>query len=106
MIGYHLSNPIFRGAIASEGLIPQTGESYKHNHGEDVKPAIFFSLSNSDDPSVEVFDSTYDDDLYEMDLTDITLIQDRILKAHVMTYEKVPLDQIKLIHEGTGECSM
>lgn len=96
---YHLSNPLFRDKIKEEGLTAQTGWSYRYNHGETVKPAIFFSLTWENR-----FDSTYDDDLYEVNIEGIEYEIDPKNHHHILTYQElISPDKIKLIHSGTGK---
>jgi hypothetical protein len=95
---YHTSNPLYRDSILEKGLTAQTGWSYKYNHGEDVKPAIFLSITYENR-----FDSTYDDDVYEVDVTGLTIISDVKNKSHVLTYQNVISKEcVELIYKGTG----
>lgn len=83
---YHTSNPIFRDNIAKEGLIPK-GKS-----------------DNTDD----WVSWDYDDDIYKIDTSklnnkwysDPNFGLDN--KKYIITFEKIPLDSIKIIHKGTG----
>lgn len=60
---------------------------------------IFFSVDKK-----ELFDSTYDDDVWEINLKGIEIFEDPSMR-HPMYYttEKIPKNKIKLIHKGTGE---
>ena len=63
---YHTSNPIFRDKIANEGLIPKAkSEAWLSDTKIDGK--VIFAV-NSDDYK---WDSTYDDDVYQIDTSKI-----------------------------------
>ena len=103
----HKSNPIFRNNIMSEGLKAKAGECYKiyAGYGEKCIPAIFATNSTNKRAS---FDSTYDDDVWEIDtemIPDVKWYKDRhyeSTKKHIVTFENIPVDAITLKHEGTG----
>ncbi len=67
---YHQSNPIFRNKIEEQGLKVRAGECYKIyvGYGEKCIPAIFATNSSN---KRAWFDSTYDDDVWEIDTTKI-----------------------------------
>jgi hypothetical protein len=102
---YHTSNPIFRDKIAKEGLIPK-GRSDAWLSDTKIDGEVIFAV-NSDDKE-DWFDSTYDDDIYKIDTTNLKnkwyvdpnfdLEDDRII-----TFERIPLSSIELIYKGTGE---
>lgn len=117
---YHTSNPIFRSAIAKEGLVPQffsdKAGTWVLGNGLEVlaennTPALFALLS---DDCNQVYDSCYDDDIYEIDLTKI---QNKWFhdpnftdegkpcqeNRHALTLHPIPLSAIKLIYQGTGK---
>jgi hypothetical protein len=100
---YHTSNPIFRDKISKEGLIPKgKSESWLSNTKIDGK-VIFVVSSNK---KKYVFDSTYDDDIYQIDTTklnnkwynDPNFDSDGL---HLITFENIPLNSIKLIYKGS-----
>ncbi len=101
---YHTSNPIFRDKIAKEGLIPKgKSEAWLSNTKIDGE-VIFVVNSNKENYR---FDSTYDDDIYIIDTTKIDNkwyndpnFNDSL---HLITFERIPLESIKLIYKGTGE---
>ena len=108
---YHTSNPIFRDKIASEGLIPKAkSEAWLSNTKIDGKVifavnTIFTSVqSNSDDYK---WDSTYDDDIYQIDTSKINnqWYNDPNFNdgKHIITFDSIPLQAIKLIYKGTGK---
>lgn len=100
---YHVSNPIFRDKISEEGLIPkEKSESWLSNTKIDGKVIFAVNSDNKED----WWDSTYDDDIYRIDTTNLTnkwyndpnfdLIDNRII-----TFEGIPIESIKLIHKGS-----
>jgi hypothetical protein len=100
---YHTSNPIFRDKISKEGLIPKgKSESWLSNTKIDGK-VIFVVNSNK---KKYFFDSTYDDDIYQIDTTklnnkwynDPNFDSDGL---HLITFENIPLNSIKLIYKGS-----
>lgn len=104
---YHTSNPYFRDKIAQEGLIPQVGDSYSLHHCDDhsekdLMPGIFLSIGK--------YDSTYDDDIYEVDVKQLKdnkffFDPDEELDSDDWFFytDKIPLSAIKLIYKGTGK---
>ena len=65
IILFHTSNPIFRNSIFKKGLIPSVGESYKMHYDESDNLEKFVFLSKSP------YDTTYDDDVWAVDVSDI-----------------------------------
>jgi hypothetical protein len=104
----HKSNPKFRDIISNEGLKVRAGECYKiyAGYGEKCIPAIFATNSINKRAS---FDSTYDDDVWEIDtemIPDVKWYKDKHYessKKHIVTFENIPADAITLKHEGTGK---
>lgn len=100
---YHTSNPHFRNNIAKEGLTPQVGASYSahYNDKTNLLPGIFLS--------VEKYDSTYDDDIYEIDTAKLDpnkLYKDpdeEIDCGWFLYADAIPVNAIKLIYKGSGE---
>lgn len=121
---YHVSNPIFRENINKEGLKPK-GKSETWLSDTPIDGEVIFA-SNSDKKQ-QWFDSTYDDDIYQIDTTKINnkwyedpnfggadrtfwfagkkhkLPKNHERYYHIITYEPIPLDALKLIHKGTGK---
>ena len=101
---YHISNPIFRDKISKEGLIPKgKGETWLSDTKIDGKVIFVVNSDNKDDQ----WDSTYDDDIYEIDTTNLNNkwyndpnfdLEDK----RIITFEAIPLNSIKLIYKGTG----
>jgi len=105
---FHQSNPMFRNKIEEQGLKVRAGECYKiyAGYGEKCIPAIFATNSSN---KRAWFDSTYDDDVWEIDTTKIPSVKwykDRHYESrskHIVTFENIPRDAIKLIYEGSGK---
>lgn len=121
---YHTSNPIFRDNISKEGLIPkEKSEAWLSNTKIDGK--VIFAV-NSDEKE-DWWDSTYDDDIYQIDTTKISnkwfedpnfsndneqfaIYNGKKIKLpnntsenyHIITFENIPVEAIKLIYKGTG----
>jgi hypothetical protein len=107
---FHQSNPIFRNKIEEQGLKVRAGECYKIyvGYGEKCIPAIFATNSSN---KRAWFDSSYDDDVWEIDTTKIPNVKwykDRHYESrskHIVTFENIPREAIKLIYKGSGENS-
>jgi hypothetical protein len=107
---YHQSNPMFRNKIEKQGLKVRAGECYKiyAGYGEKCIPAIFATNSSN---KRAWFDSSYDDDVWEIDTTktpNVKWYKDRHYESkskHIVTFENIPRDAIKLIYEGSGKDS-
>ena len=104
----HKSNPKVRDKILNEGLKVRAGECYKiyAGYGEKCIPAIFATNSTNKRAS---FDSTYDDDVWEINtemIPDVRWYKDKHYESrskHIVTFENIPVDAITLKHEGTGK---
>lgn len=104
----HKSNPKFRDKIIEQGLKVRAGECYKiyAGYGTKCKPAIFATNSTN---KRSWFDSTYDDDVWEIDTTmmpEIKWYKDKHYessKKHIVTFQDIPKEAIKLIYEGSGK---
>ena len=101
---YHTANPIFRDKISKEGLIPK-GKSESWLSDTNIDGEVIFVV-NSDNKE-DWWDSTYDDDIYEIDITNLNSkwyndpnfdLEDK----RIITFEKIPLNSFKLIYKGTG----
>ena len=104
---YHTSNPIFRDQIEEMGLIPK-GKSESWLSNTPIEGEVIFA-TNSDDKK-DWFNSTYDDDIYQIDTSKIDNMwyndpnfrwEDN--KTYIITFDKIPRSAIKLIYKGTGE---
>ena len=101
---YHTSNPIFRDKISKEGLTPK-GKSESWLSDTNIDGEVIFAV-NSDNKQ-DWWDSIYDDDIYKIDTTNLNNkwyndpnfgLEDK----RIITFEKIPLNSIKLIYKGTG----
>lgn len=106
---YHTSNPMFRDKISKQGLIPkEKSETWLSDTKIDGK--VIFAV-NSDDKE-KWWDSGYDDDIYKIDTSKLknkwyfdpnyesgVYKKDNI--TAIITFEKIPLNSIELIHKGT-----
>jgi len=103
----HKSNPMFRDKIMEHGLKVSAGECYKVyvGYGVKCKPAIFATNSTN---KRAWFDSTYDDDIWEINtemIPDVKWYKDRHFestKKHIVTFQDIPKEAITLKYEGTG----
>lgn len=101
---YHKSNPAYRDSILENGLIPSIGNSYREMGG--IVPKVF--AYNSNDPNL--YDSTWDDDIYEIDVSNLE--QDFFIDSlyendtrYLCTLLPIPATALILIYQGTGEDS-
>jgi hypothetical protein len=98
---WHKANPLYRKSIEDNGLIAQIGGSYQCHYEEDnMGKAVFFSLDEHG-----LFDSTYDDDVWEISIPlDLVMYEDPSMKLP-MAYTNACIDSkyLTLIHKGTGE---
>ena len=107
----HSSNPSNRDNISTTGLQVSLGECYliyaDSNYGEDDEcvPAIFATNSIK---KKDLFDSTYDDDIWVIDTerANVQWYKDAHFDGgdtkHIVTFEDIPVDAIRLIYKGTG----
>ena len=120
---YHSSNPHYRVEILKNGLIPK-GKSETWLSDTKIDGKVIFA-TNSDDKK-DWFDSTYDDDIYQIDSMGlnnkwfedpnfsndeksieyngkkIILPKTNEINKHVITFEPIPLNNLKLIKKGSG----
>jgi len=107
----HASSKGNRDSISEYGIRAVLGECYMiyadSNYGEDEEcvPAVFAtdSLKKKD-----MFDSTYDDDIWVIDTekSNVQWYKDAHFDdkyKHIVTFDDIPRDSIKLIHKGTGQ---
>ena len=107
----HSSNKNNRDSIRDYGIRAVLGECYMiysdSNYGEDDEcvPAVFATDSVK---KKDMFDSTYDDDIWVIDTEGINVqwYKDAHFDGgdtkHIVTFEDIPVDSIRLIHKGTG----
>ena len=107
----HSSNPSNRDNISTTGLQVSLGECYliyaDSNYGEDDEcvPAVFATNSIK---KKELFDSTYDDDVWVIDTerANVQWYKDAHFDGgdtkHIVTFEDILVDAIRLIYKGTG----
>lgn len=101
---YHTSNSNYRELIKnSKQLIPKQetwGEPNGSDYNRHLGPSVFCNIG-------EVYDNTYDDDVYEIDTENCpnTFYYDTAIDNKKAVYTKEPIDEIyyKLIYKGTGE---
>jgi hypothetical protein len=104
---YHTSNPQFRQKIAKEGL-KTSAKTENWLTDTKITGKVIFAIMSND--VKDAYDSTYDDDIYEIDATKIynkwfrdPNFLDSKDAMHVITFDDIPKHAIKLIHTGTGE---
>lgn len=102
---YHTSNPHFRDEISKMGLIPK-GRSETWLYDTKIDGEVIFAV-NSDNRE-DWWDSTYDDDIYKIDTTNLNnewyVDPNFDLKdARIITPHPIPNSSIELIYKGTGE---
>ena len=102
---YHTSNPMFRDAIAKQGLIPK-GKSDAWLSDTKINGKVIFAV-NSDDKN-NWWQSGYDDDIYRIDTTNLKNLwyvdpNFNITNSRIITFEPIPAKNLKLIYEGTGD---
>lgn len=101
---YHVANPFNRESILQKGLLPKRGGQLIGVKRGYI-PAIY--LTNSTDIK-DSFDSTYDDDIYKISTEGLSgdfyrdLNFDNTSK-HVLTFDKIPVENITLVYRGTGK---
>ena len=110
----HKSNPVWRENIELTGLQVSVGECYQiyvnRNETDPNKikctPVIFATDSLSKN---EMFDSTYDDDIWLIDTecANVKWYRDKHFDfgpyKHIVTFENISPECIELIYKGTGE---
>jgi hypothetical protein len=103
---YHKSNIKFREEISKFGLITK-GKSETWLSDTEIDGNVIFA-TNSDNKK-DWFDSTYDDDIYQIDTTKINnkwfldpnFTWEKSPK-HIITFDNIPLTSISLIYKGSG----
>ena len=104
----HTSNPLWRDNIELTGLQTSVGDCYRQYVGGDTpcKEAIFATDSSKEE---DAYDTTYDDDIWIID-TECAGVQwykdrhfdDGDYKKHIVTFNNISPDCLKLIYKGTG----
>jgi len=109
---YHKSPPLVRDSILKSGLLVSVGDCYKtyseNFSKEECVPAIFATDSENKD---EWFESTWDDDVWRINtkIADVKWFKDNHFdyknykNNHVVTFEDIKPEALKLIYKGTGE---
>lgn len=99
---YHTSNPFFRDKISKEGLITKS-KSETWLSDTKINGKVIFAV-NSDNKK-DWWDSTYDDDIYRIDTTNLGIkwyndpnfnLDDK----RIITFNNIPYNSIKLIYKG------
>ena len=105
----HKSAPHWRENIELTGLQVGVGDCYQEYVGGDVecRESIFATDSTNEE---DMFDSTYDDDIWVIDTecANVSWYKDKHFeggdyKYHIVTFDDISPDCLKLIHEGTGK---
>ena len=103
---YHKAPIAARQSIMKNGLIPSVGDSYKAHWDdrEDLKPYIFLYDHNTIDNGE--YDSTYDDDVYAVDVSQLDKKHifrdpDKTMKGCLVYDLPIPLSAIKLVYKGS-----
>jgi hypothetical protein len=107
----HSSSKSNRDSISEYGIRAVLGECYliyaDGNYGEDDEcvPAVFATNSMK---KKDMFDSTYDDDIWVIDTerAGVQWYKDAHFEGgdtkHIVTFEDIPADAVKLIYKGNG----
>lgn len=110
----HTSNPRNRKSILKNGLITSVGECYSMHVGDSYEciPAIFATNSTDEE---HIFDSTWDDDIWYIytEVANVKWFKDAHFRdenhpeygfyKHIVTFENIPKEAIKLHKKGTGK---
>ena len=103
---YHKAPVSVRKSILTNGLIPSVGDSYKahYEYKENLKPYIFLYDHNSVNGGE--YDSTYDDDIYAIDLSKIDASRirrdpDKGMRGCYTYDETIPATAIRLVYKGS-----
>jgi len=107
----HSSNKSNRDSIMDYGIRAVLGDCYlthaasEYSDDEECVPAVFATNSLK---KKDMFDSTYDDDIWVIDTekANVQWYKDAHFDdkyKHIVTFDDIPRDSIKLIHKGTGQ---
>lgn len=97
---YHVSNPKFRNSIKNLGLLLKCGEQQCFEYSNNK---LLFATNSG--KQKDWFDSCFDDDVWRIESKFIKKYEkDRnyINKKHIVIFNKIPKNAIKLIYKGTG----
>ena len=104
---FHTSNPQSRNKILKEGL-KTSGKTENWLSNTNINGKVIFAIMSNNNN--DAYYSTYDDDIYEIDVNKIKNHQwflDPNFQSnstkHIITFEDIPVTAIKLIHKGTGD---
>lgn len=102
---FHKSSPLNRGSILHSGLLPKIGSSYLcyWEGKKNLRPLIFFY-----DKNVMEYDTTYDDDVYKIDVQKldkrrISRDPDKDMHGCYCYSLQIATRCFTLVLEGTGE---
>lgn len=102
---YHKAPIFVRQSILNNGLKPSVGASYKAHweDREDLIPYVFLY----DYDMIGEYDSTYDDDIYRVDMSmldknHLFLDPDEEMEGCYVYDEIIPTTAIELIYEGSN----
>ena len=103
---YHKAPVAARQSIMKNGLIPSVGDSYKAHWDdrEDLKPYVFLYDHNTVNNGE--YDSTYDDDIYAVDVSQldkkhISRDPDKSMKGCLAYDMPIPVSAIKMVYKGS-----
>ena len=103
---YHKAPIAVRQSIMKNGLIPSVGDSYKAhwNDKEDLNPYIFLYDHNTVNNGE--YDSTYDDDIYAVDVSQLDKKHifrdpDKSMKGCLVYDIPIPISAIKMVYKGS-----
>jgi len=103
---YHKAPIAARQSIMKNGLIPSVGDSYKAHWDdrEDLKPYIFLYDHNTVNNGE--YDSTYDDDIYAVDVSQLDKKHifrdpDKSMKGCLAYDIPIPISAIKMVYKGS-----
>jgi len=103
---YHKAPIAARQSIMKNGLIPSVGDSYKAhwNDREDLKPYVFLYDHNTVNNGE--YDSTYDDDIYAIDVSQLDKKHifrdpDKSMKGCLAYDIPIPISAIKMVYKGS-----
>ena len=103
---YHKAPIAARKSIMKNGLIPSIGDSYKAHWDdrEDLKPYVFLYDHNTVNNGE--YDSTYDDDIYAVDVSQLDKKHifkdpDKSMKGCLAYDIPIPISAIKMVYKGS-----
>lgn len=103
---YHKAPIASRQSILKNGLIPSVGDSYKAHWDdrEDLKPYVFLYDHNTVNNGE--YDSTYDDDIYAIDVSQLDKKHifrdpDKSMKGCFVYDIPIPVSAIKIVYKGS-----